>query len=140
MRPGDFGFFSDDRAAMTLMPMFPLGSVLLPGGILPLHVFEPRYRELLREALDEEDNLLIYYAGHGKLDESQELGYWLPIDAEQGNNINWISNKAITDILNVIEAKHILVVADSCYAGTLTQTPIARVQADVDVRGAHDDA
>jgi hypothetical protein len=83
----------------------------------------------LRENLDEEDN--IYYAGHGKLDESQELGYWLPVDAEQGNNINWISNKAITDILNVIEAKHILVVADSCYAGTLTQTPIARVQADV---------
>ncbi|MCB1675212.1 MAG: caspase family protein [Halioglobus sp.] len=90
----------------------------------------------LRETLDENDNLLIYYAGHGKLDESQELGYWLPVDAEQDNNINWISNKAITDILNVIPAKHILVVADSCYAGTLTQTPIARIQADVpdDVR------
>ena len=85
----------------------------------------------LRETLQENDNLLIYYAGHGKLDESQELGYWLPVDAEQDNNINWISNKAITDILNVIKAKHILVVADSCYAGTLTQTPIARVQADV---------
>ena len=90
----------------------------------------------LRETLDENDNLLIYYAGHGKLDESNELGYWLPVDADQDNNINWISNKSITDILNVIEAKHILVVADSCYAGTMTQTPIARVQADVpdDVR------
>ncbi len=90
----------------------------------------------LRETLDENDNLLIYYAGHGKLDESNDLGYWLPVDAEQDNSINWISNKVITDILNVIQAKHILVVADSCYAGTLTQTPIARVQADVpdDVR------
>jgi septal ring factor EnvC (AmiA/AmiB activator) len=90
----------------------------------------------LRETLDEDDNLLIYYAGHGKLDESSELGYWLPVDAEQDNSINWISNKVITDILNVIQAKHVLVVADSCYAGTLTQTPIARVQADVpdDVR------
>ena len=33
------------------MPMFPLGSVLLPGGILPLHVFEPRYRDMIRECL-----------------------------------------------------------------------------------------
>ena len=33
------------------MPMFPLGSVLLPGGILPLHVFEPRYRDMIRDCL-----------------------------------------------------------------------------------------
>jgi Lon protease-like protein len=30
-------------------PMFPLGSVLVPGMILPLHVFEPRYRALVRD-------------------------------------------------------------------------------------------
>jgi Lon protease-like protein len=33
------------------MPMFPLGSVLLPGAILPLHVFEPRYRDMVRDCL-----------------------------------------------------------------------------------------
>ncbi|MBE9538523.1 MAG: caspase family protein [Proteobacteria bacterium] len=90
----------------------------------------------LREKLDKNDNLLIYYAGHGKLDDENKFGYWLPVDADQDNNINWISNEAITNILNVIEAKHVLVVADSCYAGTLTQTPIARVQMDIpdDVR------
>jgi len=32
--------------------MFPLGSVLVPGMILPLHVFEQRYRELVRDCLD----------------------------------------------------------------------------------------
>jgi Lon protease-like protein len=31
--------------------MFPLGTVLLPGGVLPLHVFEPRYRALVRDCL-----------------------------------------------------------------------------------------
>jgi Lon protease-like protein len=31
--------------------MFPLGSVLFPGGLLPLHVFEPRYRVLTRDCL-----------------------------------------------------------------------------------------
>ncbi|MBN7794999.1 caspase family protein [Parahaliea mediterranea] len=86
----------------------------------------------LRETLGEDDNLLIYYAGHGRLDERNGMGYWLPVDAEQDNNINWISNTAITDILNAIEAKHILVVADSCYSGTLTQTPIARLEEDMD--------
>ena len=32
--------------------MFPLGTVLLPGVILPLHVFEPRYQQLVRDCLD----------------------------------------------------------------------------------------
>ena len=34
------------------LPMFPLGTVLLPTGLLPLHVFEPRYRALVRTCLD----------------------------------------------------------------------------------------
>ncbi|WP_235457620.1 LON peptidase substrate-binding domain-containing protein [Williamsia sp. Leaf354] len=32
-------------------PMFPLGMALLPGEILPLQIFEPRYREMLAECL-----------------------------------------------------------------------------------------
>ena len=35
--------------------MFPLGSVLLPGGLLPLHVFEPRYRDMIRDCLRSDD-------------------------------------------------------------------------------------
>jgi uncharacterized protein len=34
---------------VPVSPMFPLGSVLVPGMILPLHVFEPRYRALVRD-------------------------------------------------------------------------------------------
>lgn len=33
------------------LPMFPLGAVLLPGEVLPLHVFEPRYRQLVHDCL-----------------------------------------------------------------------------------------
>jgi Lon protease-like protein len=33
--------------------LFPLGIVLLPGELVPLHIFEPRYRELIGECLDE---------------------------------------------------------------------------------------
>ena len=38
------------------MPMFPLGTVLLPGGLLPLHVFEPRYRQLVVDLLADDVN------------------------------------------------------------------------------------
>lgn len=37
---------------MALLPMFPLGSLLFPGSLLPLHVFEPRYRALVRDCLE----------------------------------------------------------------------------------------
>ena len=41
---------------MTVMPMFPLGSVLMPGGLLTLHVFEPRYRALVQTCLESGDH------------------------------------------------------------------------------------
>ncbi|MGN6174971.1 MAG: LON peptidase substrate-binding domain-containing protein, partial [Streptosporangiaceae bacterium] len=34
------------------MPLFPLGTVLYPGLVLPLHIFEDRYRQLIRDLLD----------------------------------------------------------------------------------------
>ena len=37
---------------MAALPMFPLGTVLLPGAYLSLHVFEPRYRALVQACLD----------------------------------------------------------------------------------------
>jgi Lon protease-like protein len=36
--------------------MFPLGSVLLPGAVLPLHVFEPRYRALVAHCIESDDH------------------------------------------------------------------------------------
>jgi Lon protease-like protein len=36
----------------TTLPLFPLGSVLYPGLVLPLHIFEERYRQLVADLLD----------------------------------------------------------------------------------------
>lgn len=41
---------------MAVVPMFPLGSVLLPGGVLPLHVFEPRYRQMVLDCVEREEH------------------------------------------------------------------------------------
>jgi len=35
-----------------LLPLFPLGSVLFPGALMPLHIFEPRYRLLIRRCME----------------------------------------------------------------------------------------
>ena len=81
----------------------------------------------LRSQLTEHDNVLIYYAGHGDLDKAGDRGFWLPVDAEPNNPANWISNVAITDMLNTLPAKHVMVVADSCYSGAMTSTAVPRV-------------
>lgn len=39
---------------LDTLPLFPLGSVLLPGGRLPLNIFEPRYRDLVQDLLNED--------------------------------------------------------------------------------------
>ena len=82
----------------------------------------------MREKLTEKDNLLIYYAGHGELDERNQRGYWLPVDAEPNSTANWISNIAITDVLNSMTVQQLLVVADSCYSGTLTRSSVGRLE------------
>ncbi|MEZ5657523.1 MAG: caspase family protein [Burkholderiaceae bacterium] len=75
----------------------------------------------LRRSLGPRDNLLIYYAGHGTLDDKADEGYWLPVDADRDNPANWISNSSITTEIRAIRARHVLVVADSCFSGKLTR-------------------
>ena len=47
---------------MSEIGLFPLGLVLLPTEQVPLHIFEPRYRELIRESLEREFPFGIVYA------------------------------------------------------------------------------
>lgn len=75
----------------------------------------------IRRSLTASDNLLIYYAGHGYLDSDSDRGFWLPIDADNNRRANWLSNSDLADTVRGTRAKHVLVVADSCYSGTLTR-------------------
>ncbi|MGH6959469.1 MAG: caspase family protein, partial [Dongiaceae bacterium] len=78
----------------------------------------------MRRELAWNDNLLIYYAGHGWYDRDAE-----PVDASEDNQAHWISNADVTNALKALKAKHILVVADSCYSGTLARS------ANISLRG-----
>ncbi|MBL4607034.1 MAG: caspase family protein, partial [Pseudomonadales bacterium] len=78
------------------------------------------------KTLTEEDNLLVYYAGHGTRIKSSdhEAGYWLPTNAEAPpRDTYWVSNEFITRHLSRAKAKRVLVIADSCYAGLLSSAP-----------------
>ena len=75
--------------------------------------------EWYRKNLSFMDNLLIYYAGHGKLDEEGDEGYWQPVDARLDSQANWIANSWIKTQLKAIKAKHIIVIADSCFSAAI---------------------
>ena len=82
-----------------------------------------------RHNLSREDNLLIYYAGHGWIDEAADEGYWLPVDAASDNPVNWVSNASLTATVRAMDAKHVLVVADSCFSGKLTRGVSIQIRA-----------
>ncbi|MEM9896417.1 MAG: caspase family protein [Bacteroidota bacterium] len=75
--------------------------------------------EHLQEAISEDDNLLIYYAGHGYYDTYSQLGYWVPAEARLNKIPDFIRNSTIHDYLRTIGTQHTLLIADACYAGSL---------------------
>ena len=75
-------------------------------------------------ALGVNDACVVYFAGHGYYDESLGEGYWIPADARKtdGQRLakeDWLWNSTITKIISASSARHILVIADSCYGGSL---------------------
>jgi hypothetical protein len=75
--------------------------------------------------LTENDNLLIFYAGHGYWDERTQKGYWLPADAKYDNTACWIRNSTITGYVSGIKARHTLLISDACFSGGIFKTRAA---------------
>jgi uncharacterized protein len=77
------------------LPMFPLGTVLLPHMVLPLHIFEPRYRALIRDVLDgdREFGVTLITRGHevGGGDERADVGTVARVlQAEELDDGRWL--------------------------------------------------
>jgi hypothetical protein len=83
-----------------------------------LSVFNEIYRRVKPK-----DSVLIYYAGHGYLNEDTREAYWIPVDAQGHDETNYLSNETIKRKLGVIadKASHVLLVSDSCFSGTLVR-------------------
>ena len=74
-----------------------------------------------RDTLNENDSLLIYYAGHGYSDKASDKAYWLPFDADSVYSSNRIIADELTTDVRVQNARHVLIISDSCYSGGLSR-------------------
>ena len=79
----------------------------------------------LAHIVTSDDNLLIFYAGHGWWDEEANIGYWLPSDAESHVKTNWFRNSALVDYLKEIDTRHTLLITDACFGGSIFKTRAA---------------
>ena len=68
--------------------------------------------------LGKKDNFLLYWAGHGTV--SNELGrcYWIPVEAMGDDPTEGLSNEDLARTLRAMQAKHVIVVADSCFTAS----------------------
>ncbi|MGH9380036.1 MAG: protein kinase domain-containing protein [Thermoanaerobaculia bacterium] len=81
----------------------------------------------LAEGATEEDNLLVYFAGHGEFFGPDRVGNWLPVDAQPDDASLWVSSRYdVAHYLDLSLARHVLVIADSCFSGSLTRPGAAR--------------
>lgn len=70
------------------------------------------------------DAALVYFAGHGNYSQITCEGYWIPCDARASEGPrrpveDWVWNSTLTRVIDASQARHILVVSDSCFSGSL---------------------
>jgi hypothetical protein len=75
--------------------------------------------EYLVRNLKPEDNLMIYYSGHGVKEKPFNRGFWVPADATERTFAGYISNGDIQLMLDAQSPRHVLLVADACFAGDI---------------------
>lgn len=75
--------------------------------------------EWLMQNVKQNDNVLIYYSGHGEYIQNMDKGYWVPIDATSKTISKYISNEDIRSFLSGINSKHTLLVTDACFSGDI---------------------
>ncbi len=75
--------------------------------------------EALGQTLEPNDNLLIFYAGHGESNPQKRIGYWWPADVRNNSNAQKISSVELQSLLEPIQCRHLLLVVDACYGGAI---------------------
>jgi len=73
-----------------------------------------------KRTLTPQDNLLIYYAGHGDVDATSGRAFWLGVEADRDTRAGWLEADHVRAKIKEMNAKHVLLVADSCFSGAIT--------------------
>jgi uncharacterized caspase-like protein len=78
-----------------------------------------RELEWLVRNVKEEDNVFIYYSGHGEFKKEYNKGYWVPADATEESTFQYVSNNDLQTFLSSIKSKHTLLISDACFSGDI---------------------
>jgi WD40 repeat protein len=73
----------------------------------------------LKAKIKGNDNLLIYFSGHGFYNAAFDEGYWIPVDAKKGKETDYLPNSTLLKYIKAIDTKHTFLVADACFSGAL---------------------
>ena len=78
---------------------------------------------------------LVYFAGHGHYVERTDEGFWIPSDARASDGPrkpveDYIWNSTLTRVVDASQARHLLVISDSCFSGSLFRGPSPEPSAD----------
>jgi hypothetical protein len=65
------------------------------------------------------DTVLIYYAGHGIYEPLTTTAFWVPVDAEAGVPVTYLSASSISEAIARIQARKVVLISDSCFSGAL---------------------
>ncbi|WP_172826839.1 caspase family protein [Flammeovirga sp. SJP92] len=90
--------------------------------------------DAMMEESSENDHILIFYAGHGHWDQRRKAGYWLPSDAKAKSTANWVRNSTIKEYVASFKAKHVLLISDACFSGSIFKTRAAFDGADKSIK------
>ncbi|MBI1290372.1 hypothetical protein GC173_03910 [bacterium] len=80
--------------------------------------------EKLAADLTPNDNVLIYYAGHGHILPASSLGLWIVADSKE--QTDGVYNAQIKEFIRRLKARRVILVSDSCYSGDFVRRAVGR--------------
>jgi tetratricopeptide (TPR) repeat protein len=83
--------------------------------------FRKKFLELT-ELMEPEDNLVVFYAGHGIWVDKEKKGYWLLTDAKRNDVNTWLPNKEVLEMIANVQSRHTLLITDACFSGSVFRT------------------
>jgi hypothetical protein len=83
-----------------------------------------RLFEDLQRQTGRNDSVFVFYAGHGQTDRITKSGSWIPVDGgrDQYAQTNWLPNIHVRNMLAALPARHVFLIADSCFSGDILDT------------------
>ncbi|WP_281847201.1 caspase family protein [Olleya namhaensis] len=87
----------------------------------------------LSRQLGKDDNLVIFFSGHGDYIENVERGFWIPFDGTK-DYTTWIANETIITLIQKLKCRHLLLISDSCFSNSLLNNNLSKSNSEYNNR------